>query len=135
MNKLQTRKNPGKWAVMYMCIRGVDFSLILRFVDLILDLFYSVFFLFVLDLHHFTCQVATGLNDIFKVFNSTINTHLLLFQFCIFLLQYVYLWSFAYSYSVANNVPYQWRSFTVVLFRSPSQMKITIYCRFLLFLF
>ena len=38
---------------------------------------------------HVTCQVATGLNDIFKVFNSTNNTHLL-FQFCIFLLQFVY---------------------------------------------
>jgi hypothetical protein len=33
---------------------------------------------------HITCQVATWLNDIFKVFNSTNNTHLFLFQFCIF---------------------------------------------------
>jgi hypothetical protein len=44
---------------MYMCIRGVDFSLILRFVDLILDLFYSVIFLFLLDLHYYHIQFVS----------------------------------------------------------------------------
>ena len=44
---------------MYICIMGVDFSLILRFVDLILDLFYSVFFLFVLDLHYYHIQFVS----------------------------------------------------------------------------
>jgi hypothetical protein len=44
---------------MYMCIRGVDFSLILRFVDLILDLFYSVFFLFLLDLYYYHIQFVS----------------------------------------------------------------------------
>ena len=44
---------------MYMCIRGVDFSLILRFVDLILDLFYSVFILFLLDLHYYHIQFVS----------------------------------------------------------------------------
>ena len=41
---------------MYMCIRGVDFSLILRFVDSILELFYSVFFLFLFDLDYYHIQ-------------------------------------------------------------------------------
>ena len=44
---------------MYICIMGVDFSLILRFVDLILDLFYSVFFLIVLDLHYYQIQFVS----------------------------------------------------------------------------
>jgi hypothetical protein len=44
---------------MYIYIMGVDFSIILRFVDLILDLFYSVFFLFVLDLHYYQIQFVS----------------------------------------------------------------------------